>query len=172
MRKTGPGGHNQAAGLAVLCFLCTGGCGQNLGGDPVPDAGAGRSVEQSVMVAFVNLSTTDAVNVEFHTTSSPVANLPDDLLTIENSLSAGIGVAGTGLLVPGATDVLEVSCNENLIIGTAGGAFLDNESGEPTGRGQPRWLDATSVGLCGAIVGFTFDGRDGAFTTTVEIRRQ
>lgn len=161
--------------VAVVLVAVVGvvGCDVALSGfdDFAPGTDVGRPVEQVVIIAFRNLATIDAVNVEFHTTTAPVANLPDGLFVEENGVTTNLGVAGTGLLIPGATDILELPCDANLIIGTAGGGFLNNETGEPAGRGEPRWLDATSVGLCGAIVGFTFEGTGGTFVTTVEIRR-
>jgi hypothetical protein len=170
MRKTGRrvGGTSVSA---IVVFLAAAGCELVIPDESVPTGDAGRPVEQVVTIAFRNLATTDAVNVEFHTTTDPAAVLPQDLFVQANEITANLGVAGTGLLIPGATDVLEIPCDASLVIGTAGGVFVDNETGETTGRGVPRWLDATSAGLCGAIVGFTFAASGDTFLTSVEIRR-
>jgi len=173
MRNMVRGGLGGALVSVWVVLLAATGCGTALPGfdELAPGTDVGRQADQVVTIAFRNLATTEAVNVEFHTATAPLASLPDDLFVEQNSVTINIGIAGTGLLFPGATDILELPCNANLIIGTAGGKFLDNETGELLGRGQPRWLDATSVGLCGAIVGFTFEPVGDTFVTNVELKR-
>lgn len=171
MRKTWQGVAGGSAAAAIVVLVAATGCELALPDESAPPGDVGRPVEQIVTIAFRNLATTDAVNVEFHTTTDPAATPPQDLFVDANKITANVGVAGTGLLIPGATDVLEVPCDANLVIGTAGGAFVDNETGEATGRGVPRWLDETSAGLCGAIVGFTFSASGDTFLASIEIRR-
>jgi len=179
MRRTWQSVSKTTVALVGIIGIAAGGCDSLLNDiaefadttRTAPDSEVAGPADQFVTIAFRNLANADAVNVEFYTTTTPPENLPEGLFTEENLVTASLGVAGTGLLIPGATDVLEIPCNGNLIVGTAGGEFLDNETGETTGRGVPRWLEATSTGLCGAIVGFTFDVNGDTFITTVELRR-
>jgi hypothetical protein len=179
MQRTWQSVSKTTVALLGIIVIAAGGCDSlltdiaDIADTPgiAPDSEVARPADQFVTIAFRNLATTDAVDVEFYTTMTRPENLPDGLFIEENAVTASLGVAGTGLLVPGSTDVLEIPCNDNLIVGTAGGEFLDNETGETTGRGEPRWLEATSTGLCGAIVGFTFDISGDTFITTVELRQ-
>ncbi len=171
MRKIWKSLSRNTAPLFGIILIASGGCELAIPDETTPDSEIGRPAEQFVTIAFRNLSTVNTVDVEFHAVTSVEVSLPEGLFTDENRVSESLGVAGTGLLIPGATDILEISCTENLVIGTAGGTFLDNETGELNGRGEPRWLDATSAGLCGAIVGFTFESSGDTFATKVEIRR-
>ncbi len=122
-----------------------------------------------VAVAFRNLTTTDAVNVEFYATSDPLVALPDGLFLPGNLVSAHIGVAGTGIVRPLSNDVIEFPCDENLVIGTLGGTFSDDESGEFRGTGERRWAEAGPLGLCGNVVTFEFASEGGTFTTNVRV---
>lgn len=155
-------------GLA-LTLVC--GCVQI--GDGVTDDGIGDGFvgEDEVMVVFRNFTRDQAVDVEFHATDDSLAALPDDLFVDGFLITGGIGLAGTGILAPRAVDFVELACTENTTLGTAGGAFLDNSTGDETGRGTARWMEAAPLGLCGGVVTFTFDEDDGEFSTVVSISR-
>jgi len=127
---------------------------------PTPDA---------VIVRFRNLTLSDAVNVEFYATNDPLETIPDDLFAPENLVTASIGVAGTGIVQPRTEDAIAFPCTADLTLGTAGGSFADNESGEPRGLGNPRWAQEGPLALCGAVVTFQFSGSGTNFTTILTI---
>lgn len=122
-----------------------------------------------VTVRFRNFSLEMAVNVQFHATNEVLAVLPDDLLVDANLISSMIGVAGTGIIQPLRFDVIEFECTGNLRIGTLGGVFLDNDTGEVLGMGTVRWIGEGQAGLCGSIVTFDFTGAEGEFTTQLRV---
>lgn len=134
------------------------------------NAVADRPRSDIVVVRFRNLTVREAVNVEFHATSEPLEVLPDNLFQSENLITASVGVAGTGIIQPQNYDIIELPCGTNLTMGTQGGDFLDNESGEPRGRGVARWIQEGPVALCGSVVTFEFAGDGNSFITLVDIR--
>ena len=136
----------------------------------IPDGDGGDAAgDDTVLVVFRNLSSTDAVQVDFHAASG-ITNVPDDLFVSENLITQDIGVAGTGIVQPLQFDFLrEFPCTGDLLLGTSGGRFLDNETGELRGTGQPRWVEASAVGFCGGAVTFTFVSDGEEFRTEVSI---
>ncbi len=112
---------------------------------------------------------TEAVNVEFYSATGPLATLPDDLFVEENLVTVDIGVAGTGILEPFDTDSLLLPCGSELIIGTTGGTFSDNGSGEVRGTGDARWIQASAVGFCGREVVFDYIGVADGFLTQLTV---
>ena len=54
-------------------------------------------------------------------------------------------------------------------VGTLGGVFLNNDTGEILGMGTLRWIGEGQAGLCGSIVTFDFTGVDGEFTTQIRV---
>jgi hypothetical protein len=165
-----------AAGLAISLIVSLHGCSLDLLGlmTPLDDSQGQANVEVTegfVQIRFRNLLVNEAVDVQFHVADTTLSNLPEDLFAAEHLMTASIGVAGTGIIQPQKLDIIELPCTENLTIGTQGGRFTDNESGEPRGTGTPRWIQEGPVALCGSIVTFEFaagDG-DGEFTTTLSI---
>jgi len=157
--------------LAVVLAVGCGGCDSVSPPDAQPPAeDVGRPVDQTVTVAFRNTSVADTVDVQFYAAAVAAEGLPDALFQPENRIIAHVGIAGTGLILPGATDSVEVDCVPGLVIGTAGGRFLDSDSGEVTGESDPRILQVDFLGVCGAVVGLSFNSGDGTFTTKLEIR--
>jgi hypothetical protein len=140
-------------------------------GQPQPqDESGGESAgEDTVTVRFRNVTLAEAVDVQFHVGRQPFEVLPDDLFVPENLIKASIGVAGTGIVQPGREDAVQHPCERGLVIGTVGGYFMDNESGEPRGTGVPRWVEEGPLALCGGVVTFVFSGDGNAFTTTVTV---
>ena len=159
----------RAFSIALLTTLL--GCSIELPSDiSLPGDDLGIDIpEDIVVVIFRNLAVVEAVDVEFYSTTDPVENLPDDLFAEENLISANIGVAGTGIVRPLTNDWIELPCTENLILGTAGGTFSDNDSGEVRGTGNTRWARAAALGLCGTVVTFVFAGDGETFSTTVRV---
>ena len=123
----------------------------------------------TVTIRFRNVAVDEAVNVEFYATNDPTVELPDGLFVEQNLVTASIGVAGTGILEPLRDDTLEFPCTEQLVVGTLGGTFLDNETGEERGTGVARWARDTALGLCGHKILFEFSNEFGTFTTRVAI---
>lgn len=161
------------AGFAALFAGCSGDLFLELVPDPNPDptpgASAGPIRAGKVLIRFRNFSQTDAVNVEFFVSNNALDTLPDDLFVDEHRTSANIGVAGTGILEPLRSDETLFPCTADLVIGTTGGTFIDNDTGEVRGRGDMRWSQDAAVGLCGRSVTFRFEPVDDGFTTRMTI---
>jgi len=137
--------------------------------DPTPGAAPGSIAADEVLIRFRNFSQTDAVNVEFFASNTALAALPEDLFADEHSTSVSIGVAGTGILQPLHTDEILFPCTVDLVIGTTGGTFIDNDTGEVRGDGDMRWAQDAAVGLCGRSVMFGFGPVDDGFITRLTI---
>ncbi len=165
----------------MALFGCLSGCGiippagggsdnenDNTGGGPVVP-NVGEPSNQQVLVRFLNLSRTEAVDVEFYAAPAGVTNLPDDLFAPAFRVTTSVGVAGSSLITPGAGDQILLDCTPNLVLGTEGGAFRDAESGEPRGEGQPRWVQDTGIGLCGGTVTFLYAGGGTQFETRITV---
>jgi hypothetical protein len=125
--------------------------------------------EDMVAIRFANLTIAEAVDVQFYASDGPLDDLPDDLFVPANLVTTNIGVAGTGIIQPWREDFTLLPCTPGFTIGTRGGAFLDDESGEPRGVGTARWAQDGPLGLCGSVVTFEYAGRDGEFTTALVI---
>ena len=143
-------------------------------GEVVPRSAPGiEETDQTVVrIRFLNLTSANAVDVEFYASNEPVATLPDDLFVPANRITASIGVAGTGILQPANQDTIGFPCTSTLTLGTLGGSFVDNETGEPHGTGTARWIQEQPLGLCGGIVTFVYsrnDELDDAFRTRLFI---
>ena len=145
--------------------------GQPLGELPNPSEPGGGSVEvgPTVTVRFVNLSLNAGVDVAFYATNEAVEVLPDDLFVETFAVSSGIGFVGLGILGPGGTDSIDFPCSETLTLGTTGGVFLDNETGEVVGEGTPRWVQEGPVGLCGFAVTFSYVPNGDSFETVLTV---
>ena len=143
-------------------------------GEAVPRSAPGiEETDQAVVrVRFLNLTASNAVDVEFFATNEPIATLPDDLFLPANRITASIGVAGTGILEPANQDTIDFPCTPTLTLGTLGGSFVDNETGEPLGMGTARWAQEQPLGLCGGVVTFVYsknNEQDGSFRTRMFI---
>lgn len=146
------------------------GCGtQGTNSVPRETPGAEGPMQKTVTVDFWNLSTAEAVDVEFFAANEPLAMVPDDLLVPAHRVTASIGVAGTGILEPGNRDSIEFPCTDALTIGTAGGRFLDNETGEFIGAGTPRWVQEQPLGLCGSTVTLIFTSNANGLVTRLYV---
>jgi len=130
-------------------------------------AGEGSSGGDSVLVVFRNLTDSEAVEVEFYTTAEPLEVVPDDLFDPANGylVVRNIGVGGRGIIAPGETDQLELDCVEGLTLGTTGGLFVDNETGDELGTGTSRWVQEGAQISCGAIVILEYTKEGEAFRT-------
>lgn len=136
-----------------------------------PDPSSDLPIESPVVtVHFRNLTSNTAVDVEFFLTKEPVGTLPDDLLQEPFRRRAEIGVAGTGIIEPRTEDIVTIECGPHLILATAGGRFLDNDSGEQVGTGPARWVQESALGICGHSVAFDFlQTADAVFETRIRL---
>ncbi len=125
--------------------------------------------DDEVRVVFRNFST-EAVNVQFYATNSALTSLPDDLFVDANLVTVSIGLAGSALLGPAQMDTIFFECTDNLVIGTGGGAFLDDESGEMVGQGPQRYARQGPQFSCGASIVYTYDEDGSEFTVTQSIQ--
>ena len=125
--------------------------------------------ENVITIRFQNLTSSEAVNVQLHASQDSLTTVPDDLFVDEHKLTSGVGFAGTGLIPPRSGDLVELPCTDDLIVGTLGGEFVDSDTGELLGVGQPRWAQAGPLGMCGSILTFEFAGSDGSYTTSVRL---
>lgn len=160
-------------GVAIaIGAMTSGGCAFDMvEGDVSRPIEVDVSVQNVVTVRFRNFSLIEAVHVEFFASTTALQNLPDDLFVPENSVTASIGVAGTGIIVPLSEDVLEFPCADGLILGTTGGSFVDNETGAPLGVGMSRWVQEGPLALCGHTVAFEYFSETGVFMTILSISR-
>jgi hypothetical protein len=141
----------------------TGTASDNAASEPLPEA--------QVAVRFANTTLNEAVNVQFYASSNILEQVPDDLFADpENLVTANLGVAGTGLIEPGEKDEITLDCDENLIFGTLGGLFLDNESGDERGNGERRWVEQRALGVCGGTVTFMFTQEGESYRTRLTVK--
>ncbi len=157
--------------VLALGAMTFGGCAIEVGEDVPRPIDEDVPEQDVVTVRFRNFSIIEAVHVEFFASTTSLSNLPDDLFVPENSVTASIGVAGTGIIVPLSEDVLEFPCTDGLILGTTGGSFVDNETGAPLGVGMSRWVQEGPLALCGHTVTFEYFSEVGAFMTVLSISR-
>ncbi len=134
---------------------------------PVPDGDDEAPRRVTVTVRFRNLAVSEAVDVGLYVSNEVLEEIPEDLFSDENRITASIGVAGTGIIEPLDGDVIELDCSENLVIGIDGGSFLDNETGEARGMGTVRWLREGPLALCGGEITFVYLPDSAGFRTTV-----
>jgi hypothetical protein len=151
--------------LASVAMAALAGCGSTVATTVSPDAGASNS--DIVLVRFRNQSTGPAVEVEFFASNAQLSSVPEDLFVDANRVVTNIGLAGQGILAPGEADFVTLPCSDHLTMGTTGGRFLDRESGEPRGQGQPRWIQHAPLGLCGAAVTINYQQDGDAYLTTI-----
>lgn len=152
-------------GVAV-CVLA--GCGVSIGspngsggGGDDDDRQSGDVAADTVLVAFANSTSID-VDTEFYASNEPMTDVEAELFVPANRIQVGIGVAGTGILLAGTADAIEVSCSDNLVLGTTGGTFKDPDLGTALGMGDMRILSEGLVFDCGDVLTFTYsqDGDD------------
>jgi len=141
-------------------------------GPPTGDNSAGENNnstvpgEASVLVRFVN-ETDVVVEVQFHATLDDIGGSADALFVPQYLVIQDIGVAGTGLLIPKSADTIKWPCTDGLIVGVAGGQFLDPNSGAELGTGPARIIQQGLVFDCGATITFRYQETDAGFSVAV-----
>jgi len=121
-----------------------------------------------VDVQFVN-ETAAVVETQFYATNDPVEPTAEALFVPANLFMEDVGVAGLGLLNPESFDAIAFECTENLVLGVAGGAFLDPDLGTELGVGPPRIVQEGLVFDCGAMVTFTYKIEGDGYTVVVDL---
>ena len=143
-------------GAAFAVAAASMGCSLDLIPQPAESDGNETSLEGLVLIRFSNRTVEEAVDVQFYAANEPLDDLPADLFVEGNRLARSIGLAGQGIIEPGMTDSITFPCTGDLTLGTAGGKFLEAETGDERGLGTARWAQETPLGLCGSVVTFEF----------------
>ncbi|UCE61137.1 MAG: hypothetical protein JSU63_05175 [Phycisphaerales bacterium] len=134
--------------------------------------------EDVITVRLRNLSMSDPVEVEFYVAEAPLEAIPDDLFSDEHRIGdgnqiegQGIGIANTGILEPGAQDTIILSCDHSYILGTTGGSFLDDESGEVKGVGTTLLVQQGDgyQFICNALIGFDYGPDTDGYKTILSL---
>lgn len=135
--------------------------------DDSTDGGAGSA--NRVTIRLVNASPTMAVDVQLYATGGVVNDLNADLFAPAHQLVSGIGFAGYGLLESGNSDTVVLPCDDALVVGTLGGRFLNEDTGDELGVGTRSVFFQGSQFECGATLTFTYTPVGNGFQTTVQI---
>lgn len=159
-------------GIILPCSLALllSGCGVDIGSTDGNGDDADRQRDDvgvdSVLVAFVNLTSVD-VDTEFYVANEPLDDVEAELFVPANRIQVGIGVAGTGILLSGTADAIDVPCSDDLVLGTTGGTFKDPDLGTSLGTGDMRILMEGLVFDCGDTLTFTYAEEGGEFTVDI-----
>jgi hypothetical protein len=131
--------------------------------------GGGGGDANQITVRVVNASPNRAVDVQLYATGQGVGNPDTDLFIPANQRAAGIGFAGSGILPAGQTDEMTVACAEANAVGTRGGVFLNQDTGEAVGTGTQYVLFQITQFQCGSTIVFTYAPSGNGFLTSVQI---
>ncbi len=123
----------------------------------------------TVTIRMINATPNRALDVQIYATNQAVNNLDTEFFIAANQQLAGIGFAGSGILAPGTDDVISIPCENALIVGTLGGRFLNEDTGEQVGTGTRYVLFQGSQYACGSTITFTYTLAGAGFTTGLSI---
>ncbi|MHC4442081.1 MAG: hypothetical protein ACYTA5_05750, partial [Planctomycetota bacterium] len=122
----------------------------------------------SVRIRFLNQST-QALDVQFYATASDLTN-PADVNTVlfasGNQVTADIGFAGTGLIPAGKSDEITLDCAAARTLGTLGGRFVNENTGEQVGTGQQRAFSIDLQYSCGDTLSIIYQATSNGYQTT------
>ncbi len=141
----------------------------NVGPEPGPGGGGGGGGSPtSVTVHFVN-QTPFGVDPQFFVSSQPLGDPATVLFVPGNQIASGFGTYGRGIVGPGETSQLTLTCDQAVSIGTQGGVFINpDETGSVVGNGQQRAATINQVYICGDQVTITFSvAGPGQFNTSL-----
>ncbi|NOX59574.1 MAG: hypothetical protein GXP29_12070 [Planctomycetes bacterium] len=116
-----------------------------LGSLPLPDNP--EPIADTVNLRLVNL-TSSALQAQIFIGSNGSTATLEELFVPANLFTEKIGLAASGLLAPASSDTALIDCFDDLVIGTDGGRFLDVETGQELGMGDPRLLQRGFVFDC------------------------
>jgi len=160
-------------GTRFLCLspilTALAGCGLDIAGSILVSPTGNGPDPDTVTIVFRNQTVTDAVDVQFFASNAILLNVTQELFVDANKVVSSIGVAGTGIIQPGDADVISLPCANDLSVGTAGGRFLDNETGAVSGQGIMRWVQERPLGLCGGVVRLDFYEDGANFRTSIRV---
>ena len=150
-----------------MCATLVGACSLTIEPNPRNDNGGSQDPPPEFLtIRFVNASPDQAVQVQFYATNEPLDAIPEELFADDAYLvQESIGLAGSGLLAPLDQDEIQFECTETLTIGTLGGEFRDNETGEILGRGGELFVPPGGFPLCGRTAVYTYSSTGGDHQT-------
>jgi hypothetical protein len=142
------------------------------------DAGDGGTDEvtepapppSTIHMQFANGSTAYAADVQFYASATPVTDPATELFIPEKRIIGNLGFAGTGLIPAGQVDTTEIACTNAVVVGTLGGRFIDQESGQEIAHGTQRLYRIGEGYACGDTITFRFqpDGQGVSIQLLIE----
>ncbi len=158
-------------GCLVGCFA---GC--DLTFQPNPDDGSGDDSDQdnptpvadTVELRLLNL-TSSALEAQIFLGTNGPDETPGSLFVPANLFTERIGLAATGLIEPAGSDTALIDCVDGLVIGTDGGKFLDVETGQELGTGEPRLLSRGFVFDCDDEITLIYRFTNGGYKVEVNL---
>lgn len=133
-----------------------------------PTGGSSQVDTNLVSIRFLNQSS-QALDVQFYATATDLINPADVnsvLFTSANHIVANIGFAGSGLIPAGDSDEITLACAGAHTLGTLGGRFVNENSGEQVGTGQQRAFSINLQYNCGDTLSIIYSGSADGYTTT------
>lgn len=165
-------GFVSLAGLSVLAvfgMFMPRGCVVQVFTDGGGSFGGGSS--DTIEVRVIN-ETTRALDPGIYVAADTITD-PNALFTDEHKFTR-LGVGLLGVLGPGDSDTIEISCDQARTIGTDGGTFGGgddgNDLGDPAGHGRQIILIQDQSIFCGDRVTFHYRRSEGEFTTVLEVK--
>lgn len=139
------------------------GAGDDGGAEPVPPP-------STIHMQFANASDTYAADVQFYASATPVTNPATELFVPEKRIVGNLGFAGTGFIPAGQVDTTEANCSWAVVVGTLGGRFLDQETGQEVAHGEQRLFRLGEGYSCGDTITFRFrpDGQTVSIQLLIE----
>ncbi len=148
--------------LTLFVLLCVPLClGQTCAVRVPADGGTDEPVEpppppSTVVMRFANGSSAYAVDVQFYASATPVTNPATELFVPEKRIVGNLGFAGTGLIPANQSDTTELACSNATVVGTLGGRFIDQDSGQEVAHGEQRLYRIGEGYSCGDTITFRF----------------
>lgn len=140
----------------------------NDGGGDEPDLDNPEPIADSVELRLLNL-TSSALRAQIYIGTNGPDETPASLFVSANLYTERIGLAASGLIAPAGTDSAEIDCVDGLVIGTDGGRFLDVETGQELGTGEPRLLSRGFVFDCDDEITLIYRFTNGGYQVDVNL---
>lgn len=155
--------------LAGLASLSPAGCGFDFPEETPEPTPTSQPEPEDVIFLRLENETSFALETELYLGTNGLAATPENIFVPENIYTNGVGLASSGLLPPRDDDDVIIPCGEGLVVATAGGTFLDPETGEVEGTGPNRILQQDLVFDCGVVMTFTYRQTANGFTVLVTL---